>query len=56
MPSAEITGFIRPREAIEYAKANRVALAILDIELGTVSGLDLCRTLLGINPRTNIVS
>lgn len=54
MPSAAIAGFIWPREAIEYAKANRVALAILDIELGTASGFDLCDTLLEINSRTNI--
>ena len=55
MPNATITGFIWPLEAVEYAKMNRVALAVLDIELGTASGLDLCRTLLEINPRTNIV-
>jgi DNA-binding LytR/AlgR family response regulator len=55
MPNAAITGFIWPLEAIEYAKMNRIALAFLDIELGTASGLDLCRTLLEINPRTNIV-
>ena len=55
MPNATITGFIWPLEAIEYAKMNRVALAILDIELGSASGLDLCRTLLEINPRTNVV-
>ena len=40
MPNATITGFIWPREAIEYARANRVALALLDIELGTASGFD----------------
>ena len=55
IPNAAITGFIWPTEAIEYAKMNRVALAVLDIELGTSSGLDLCRTLLEINPQTNIV-
>jgi len=55
IPNATVTGFIWPKEAIEYAKANRVALAILDIELGTASGLDLCRTLLEINSLTNIV-
>ncbi len=55
MPNATITGFIWPLEAIEYAKMNQIALAILDIELGTASGLQLCRTLLEINPRTNIV-
>lgn len=55
IPNATITGFIWPLEAIEYAKKNRVALAVLDIELGTSSGLELCRTLLEINPRTNVV-
>ncbi|MBR1560136.1 MAG: response regulator [Clostridia bacterium] len=55
LPNAAITGFIWPLEAIEYAKANRIALAILDIELGTSSGLELCRTLQAINPRTNVV-
>lgn len=55
MPNAVITGFNRPSEAIEYAKANRVALALLDIELGNTSGFELCRTLLEINPLTNVV-
>ncbi|MBQ9901298.1 MAG: helix-turn-helix domain-containing protein [Clostridia bacterium] len=55
LPNATITGFIWPQEAIDYAKVKRVALAILDIELGTASGLDLCRTLLEINSRTNVV-
>ena len=43
MPSAEVTGFTKPAEALAYAKANRVALAFLDIEM------------LDINPRTNVV-
>ena len=55
MPNATITGFIWPLEAIEYAKKNQIALAVLDIELGSASGLELCRTLLEINPRTNVL-
>ncbi|MBR0186758.1 MAG: response regulator [Synergistaceae bacterium] len=55
MPEATITGFIWPLEAIEYAKMNRVDLAVLDIEMGKSSGLDLCRTLREINPTTNVV-
>jgi transcriptional regulator with XRE-family HTH domain len=55
MPNASIAGFIWPQEAIEYAKTNRVVLAVLDIELGTASGFDLGHTLIEINPRTNIV-
>ena len=55
LPGAMIYGFTRPSEAIACAEANRIALAFLDIEMGTMSGLDLCRTLLSINPRTNVV-
>ena len=55
VPTATATGFDVPRKAIEYAKANRIDLAILDIELGTASGLDLCHTLLEINPCTNVI-
>ena len=55
LPSAAITGFVWPSEALEYANKNQVVLAIVDIELGTASGLDLSRTLLELNPRTNVV-
>ena len=55
MPDAAITGFIWPGEAVEYAKMNRIALAFLDIELGSSSGFDLCKRLLEVNPLTNIV-
>lgn len=55
MPNAAVTGFIWPQEAIEYAKANRVVLAVLDIELGTASGLALCDKLHEIDPGTCVV-
>lgn len=55
MPNAMVVGFTRPTEAVEYARRNPVALAFLDIELGNTSGLDLCRTLIDINPRMNVV-
>lgn len=55
MPNASVTGFIDPSDAVEYAKTKRVALAFLDIEMGIVSGLDVCRELLEINPHTNVV-
>ena len=55
VPNAMIAGFNKPKMAVEYAKVNRVDLAFLDIELGTASGLDLCRALLEINPCTSVV-
>ena len=54
LPNAKVTGFSRPSSALAFAKANRVSLAFLDIEMGQVSGLDLCVRLLKINPRTNV--
>lgn len=55
MPHATVMGFTNASETVEYAKANPVALAFLDIELRNSSGLDLCRKLLEINSRTNVV-
>ena len=55
MPNATVTGFTRPSEALEYARTNRISLAFLDVEMGKINGLELCRRLLEINPRTNVV-
>lgn len=55
VPNAMIAGFNRPQKAIEYAKANRIDLAVLDIELGAVSGFDLCHALLEINPCMKVI-
>ena len=55
IPHANVTGFTQAQEALDYARANRVALAFLDIELRNTSGLVLCRDLLKINPRTNVI-
>ena len=52
---AEICGFTEPADAIAFAKENKVRLAFVDIEMGRVSGLDVCRTLLEIEPRMNVV-
>lgn len=55
MPHADVKGFTRPSDAIAYAGEHHVALAFLDIEMGRMSGLDLCKELLSIDPRTNVV-
>jgi len=55
MPNAEIIGFTKPSEALEYAQKHKVDLALLDIEMGKFSGFDLCRELLKINRKTNVI-
>ena len=55
LPNARVVGFYKPSQAIRYAKENRISLAFLDIELGIANGIDLCNTLLDINPRMNVI-
>ena len=55
LPNAVVTSFTKPSKAIEFAKENRISLAFLDIELGLTNGIDLCKKLLEINPRMNVV-
>ncbi|MBQ9459424.1 MAG: response regulator [Oscillospiraceae bacterium] len=55
LPEAEIHGFTDPAEAAAFAGANKVQLTFLDIEMGRISGLDVCRNLLEINPRMNVI-
>ncbi len=55
MPNANITGFSRASEAVEFSRLNRVDIAFLDIEIGKTSGLELCHTLTQINPLTNVI-
>ncbi len=55
MPDAEITGFTKPLEALQYARENHIDIAFLDIELGKSNGFELCGKLLDINPKTNVV-
>ncbi|MBR0415052.1 MAG: response regulator [Clostridia bacterium] len=55
IPNAEVTGFTKPSDAVQYAKNNKVDLAFLDIEMGMTSGLDVCKDLLECNPKTNVI-
>lgn len=55
MPNATVTGFTSPSDAIAFARNNPISLAFLDIELGNMSGLDVCRQLLELQPRLNVV-
>lgn len=55
LPNAIITGFTKPSESIAFARDNIVSIAFIDIEMGKISGLDLCRNLLSINPQTNVI-
>lgn len=55
MPNANVVGFTKPSQALAFFSENPVALAFLDIELGRTSGLELCREMLRLRPRTNVI-
>ena len=55
LPNAEITGFTRPSEALEFARNNSIDLAFLDIEMGKISGFELCEKLLATNSATHVI-
>jgi two-component SAPR family response regulator len=55
LPKAEIIGFTVPSEALSYAEENKVDLAFLDIKMGRISGLDVCKELLDFNPKMNVI-
>ena len=54
-PDAEIAEFKRPDEVYEYAVNNRVDVAFLDIQLGTMSGMELAKQLKMLQANINIV-
>ena len=52
----EVHSFVSAEQFLfQYADEKDYHVLILDIEMGMTSGLDVCRELLGINPRTNVV-
>ncbi len=55
MPDCVVRGFSNPLEAVDYARSTRVDLAFVDIEMGKYSGLDICRELITINPKINVI-
>ena len=55
LPGARVFGFTKPSQAVDFVQSHPAALVFLDIELGRASGLELCRRLIRLNPRLNVV-
>ncbi len=54
-PDDELAEFQIPEEIIEYARKNIPDVAFLDIEMGSMSGIEVAKQLKIINPKVNIV-
>lgn len=51
----EVAGFTEEEEALDYARTNSVDLAILDIKLKKISGLEVLKELKKISPSTRAI-
>ena len=55
LPKAECTCFTKQREAIEYVKNNHVDVALLDIDMPGLNGIEVAELMCRVNPRLNII-
>ena len=55
LPAAECVCFTKQREAIEHVKKNRVDVALLDVDMPGLNGIEVAELMCQINPRLNII-
>ncbi|MBR2523003.1 MAG: response regulator [Clostridiales bacterium] len=55
LPGANIIGFTSPSEALEYTRSNQVNIAFLDIEIGSVNGIELCSEIMNTQQNVNVI-
>ncbi len=53
--NVNIAAFSEPEEIAEYAKDNKVDVAFLDVEMGSMTGIEVAKQLKQLNPKVNIV-
>lgn len=55
LPDAQVGAFLKPKEALLYAKENPCEIAFLDIEMRGMSGVELAKQLKEIYPQINLI-
>ena len=55
LPEAEILSYTNSKQAFEQNKDNSIDIAFLDIEMPQLNGLQLAKSLKGVNPKINII-
>lgn len=55
LPTAECICFTKQREAIEYVRKNRVEVALLDVDMPGLNGIEVAELMCQISPRLNIM-
>lgn len=54
-PTAQIYSFKKPKEALEFCRTTPCDVALLDIQMRNMNGVELAKEVKGVNPKTNII-
>ena len=54
-PTAQIYSFNKPKEALEFCRTTPCDVALLDIQMRNMNGVELAKKVKGVNPNTNII-
>lgn len=54
-PEAEVKAFLEPEEVLDYARKNPCDVAFLDIEMGSMSGIEVAKQLKIWYPKINLI-
>lgn len=54
-PEEEVVSFQEPEDVLEYAKEHPIDVAFLDVEMGTMSGIEVAKQLKVWYPKINII-
>lgn len=55
LPNGTINAFNKASQAIEFAKSNKIDIALLDIDMRLVNGLEMAKALQELYPHINII-
>lgn len=54
-PDEEVVTFEEPEDVLEYARDNPIDVAFLDVEMGTMTGIEVAKQLKLLYPKVNII-
>ena len=55
LPKAQVNGFRNPMEALDFIKENQVDIALCDVEMREMNGIETAKKIKDLNPRCNII-
>ena len=55
LPEAKATAFLSAREALRFAETEPVDIALLDVDMRGMNGIEMAQRLMELHPRVNVI-